>query len=105
MNNMTDTPTVSPVTFHVFRRDGSRNPDIKHSFLEIMYVGAHDAMEGFLRLSDNTMWQLVLEPEVASKLTTTDSIHCIVSFQARVNGNFAVARLYREGYKPKGRHS
>ena len=104
-NNTATQEKLSPVTFHVFRKDGSRNPDVRHSFIEKQYIGAHDAMEGYLTLSDQTIWKLVLEPEVNSKLQENENCYCIISFQARVNGNFAVARLYREDYKPKGRHS
>lgn len=95
----------SPVTFHVFRKDGSRNPDIKYSFIEIMSLSAQDAAEGYIVLSDKTTWAVVVEDAVRGMLMTTDAVKCIISFQARVNGNFAVARLFREDYRPKGRHA
>lgn len=104
MNN-TSEAVLSPVTFHIFRRDGSRNPDIKHSFLEIMDVSAHDIAECFIRLEDGTIWSLVCEADVKTAFKSAMLVKCIISFQARVNGNFAVARLHRTDYKPKGRHS
>jgi len=97
--------STSPVTFHVFRKDGSRNPDIKYSFIEKRLVSFHDAAEGFIRLDDNTMWALVMENEVKAAMTGSTPTYCIISFQARVNGNFAVARLFKDDYKAKGRHS
>jgi len=85
---------TSEVSFHVFRKDGSKNPDITRYFLDNKTITAHDAMEGKLVLSDRTEWTLVLEPRVREALRQGDSVECLISFQARVDGNFAVARIY-----------
>ncbi len=83
------------VTFHVFRKDGSKNPDIKNFFLENVQLDAHMASEGTITLEDKTVWTIVLEEPVAEALKQqAGSISCLVSFQARVQGNFAVCRLF-----------
>lgn len=94
----------SPVSFVVFRSDGSKNPDILKYFLERMHIGAVDAVEGVLTLQDGTRWTLVLEPQVKEALKQTDNCQCLVSFQARRHGNFAVARLYNPNYKANKGH-
>ena len=104
-NNAAVQDKLSPVTFHVYRKDGSRNPDIKHSFLEKKSLSAYDAMSGYLTLEDKTAWKLVLEQAVSQAFTAFQDVLCLVSFQARIDGNYAIARLYKEDYKSKGRHS
>lgn len=82
------------VTFHVFRKDGSKNPDIKLYFLENMMLDVATVLEKQIKLKDDTVWELVLEPAVIGALKTQKEVKCLISFQARVYGNFAVARLF-----------
>lgn len=103
MENKITTEAAQP-TFHVYRKDGSPNPDIKRYFLDRREVTAMDAIAGCIVLDDKTKWQLVLEPAVANALRAQDSIFCIVSFQIRQAGNYAIARLYTESKdKRKGK--
>lgn len=100
METKSETKKSKPsISFHVFRKDGSKNPDIKAYFLENMSLTAHDAIEGKLILSDNTEWTLVLEPAVIDAIKSKETADCLISFQARHSGNFAVARLYNPEYK------
>lgn len=93
----TNTPMKKKtVTFHVFRKDGSKNPDIKKYFLENLTLTAQDALEGKIKLQDGTLWDIVLESPVHSALRGADAVKCLVSFQARTYGNFAVFRLFDE---------
>ena len=82
------------VTFHVFRKDGSKNPDIKLFFLENMVIDAHTATSETLKLQDGTVWSLILEQQVKEALKRETEVACLVSFQARTYGNYAVARLF-----------
>lgn len=84
----------SPVTFHVFRSDGSKNPDIKAYFLSNLDLDVHTALEGSLKLKDGTLWRLVMEDAVQQALKSATSVKVLVSFQARTQGNYAVARLF-----------
>lgn len=93
--------TLSPITFHVFRKDGSKNPDIKAFFLERQRLTAMDAVKGTITLSDKTVWTLVMETSVSKALKEQHEVLCIISFQARQQGNYAVARLYDAAYRPK----
>jgi hypothetical protein len=96
MSNSPVAAAKSLITFHVFRKDGSRNPDITRYFLENMIVTAQDALEGRLVLQDRTEWTIVLEVPVKKALQAADNANCLVSFQARVSGNYAVCRLFDE---------
>jgi hypothetical protein len=85
------------ISFYVFRKDGSRNPDILRSFLEEHYLTATDAALGFFKQVDNSNWQLILEDEVKNKLLEeTEAVKCIISFQLRRSGAYAIARLWKE---------
>ena len=94
MENKINQPVKSPITFHIYRKDGTANPDIKQSFLDRKHLSAQDAIEGSLTLDDQTKWQLVLEAPVQKKLKEQDAVLCIISFQVRQSGNYAVARLF-----------
>lgn len=93
---MEATKKPSPVTFHVFRKDGSKNPDIKLSFLEDMTISVHDIPKGHITLVDGTIWELVMEAPVKEAFKKQTEVKCLISFQARVNGNYAVCRLFDE---------
>lgn len=87
----------SPISFYVYRRDGSRNPDIRFSFLEEHHLAAEDAVRGYLLQTDGSRYSLVLEEDVRQALlASAEPVHCIISFQQRRSGAYAVARLYKE---------
>lgn len=92
MDNNKDNP--SAVSFYVYRKDGSSNPEIKKFFLDVRELTAIDAVQGHIRLSDNTIWELVLESPVVKALKAASAVKCVISFQARIQGNYAVARIY-----------
>lgn len=99
---MAQTYNKYPVpTFHVFRSDGSKNPDIVKHFIERMDISAIDAVEGKLKLKDNTEWTLILEPTAKVALQKASTVYCIISFQARTYGNYAIARVFDQS-KVKG---
>lgn len=82
-----------PITFYRFRKDGTPNPDIKRAFLQTLTLGVEDAIRGKLWLEDKSEWILVLEPAVHAALRLSSSVSCIVSFQLRIQGAYAIARL------------
>lgn len=86
----------SVVSFHRFRKDGTPNPDIKRAFLLRVTVSVEDAICEKIILEDKSEWKLVLEPPVKKTLQATNKADCIISFQLRVDGCFAVARLFEE---------
>lgn len=82
-----------PITFYRYRKDGTPNPDIKRAFLQTLTLGVEDALSGRLFLEDKSEWILVLEPAVHAALKLSSSCECIVSFQLRTQGAYAVARV------------
>lgn len=91
MNN-----TLSHISFYVYRKDGSKNPDILRYFLEERELTAIEAAEGSLLQVDGSRWTLVLEDEVHKRLQeSSDAVRCIISFQLRRSGAYAVARLWK----------
>lgn len=93
-NNIKAEGKQETITFHVYRKDGSPNTDIKRYFLDRRQVTAMDAIAESIVLDDKTKWKLILERAVAEALKGQDSVYCIVSFQIRQSGNYAIARLY-----------
>jgi len=89
-------PNNPSITFYVFRKDGSKNPDILRYFLEDRFLTAYDAAEGFLSQPDGTKWKLILEDAVRYEITQgNNNCKCLVSFQLRRSGAYAVARLWK----------
>lgn len=82
-----------PITFYRYRKDGSPNPDIKRAFLQTLVLTAEDAIAGRLWLEDKSEWILVLEQPVREALRNQSSCAVICSFQLRIQGAYAVARL------------
>src|SRR5688572_26192875 len=92
-----------PISFYVFRKDGSKNPNIKTHFLEEMILDTHTALDKKIKLADDTIWELIMEEEVKQAFKISSSVRCIVSFQAHTQGNYAVARLFKENKRTKGK--
>lgn len=90
---MSTSVASSPITFYRFRKDGSPNPDIRRCFLSSFLLSAEDAIIGKLWLEDKSEWTLVLEQPVREALKSAASCECIISFQVRHSGAYAVARL------------
>lgn len=86
---------VLPISFYRFRKDGTPNPDIKRAFLFTLNVCAEDAIKGKLYLEDQSEWTLVLEQPVREALRQQATAECIVSFQVRTQGAYAIARLLK----------
>jgi len=82
-----------PITFYRFRKDGTPNPDIKRAFLQILNITPEDAISGYLLSEDGSQWTLILETPVYEALKHSADVDCIVSFQVRRQGAYAVARL------------
>ena len=82
-----------PITFYRYRKDGSPNPDIRRAFLQSVILRVEDAIEGKVWLEDKSEWKLVLEEPVRAALKESSFVDCIISFQLRTTGAYAVARL------------
>ena len=89
-----NTSSPLPITFYLYRKDGSLNPDIKRAFLQAMSVSAEDAIAGRIFLEDKSEWILVLEAPVRAALKAASLVECVVSFQIRTTGAYAVARIW-----------
>ena len=85
-----------PITFYRYRKDGSPNPDIKRAFLQSVVLRVEDAIEGKVWLEDKSEWKLVLEEPVRAALKESSFVSCIISFQLRTTGAYAVARLEQQ---------
>ena len=96
MNITNEVAEVLPITFYRYRKDGSLNPDIKRAFLQTCTLRVEDAIAGHVLLEDKSEWTLVLEPPVHEAFKRSSLVDCIVSFQIRKGGCYAVARLFKE---------
>lgn len=93
--------TSLPISFYLYRKDGTPNPDIRRAFLQRITLFAEDAIKGKYFLEDKSEWTLVLEPAVREALLHSASVECVTSFQVRTQGAYAVARIWNPPQRGK----
>lgn len=87
-------------TFGITNKNGTKYKDIISSFLFLSYVSALELKKGFLRnplnRNDNPY---VMHTDYKTFMTINrneQDTKCIISFQKRTTGNFAMVRLFEE---------
>ena len=102
MNSNPNTRITTPayisigIEFGVRDSTGSMKHNIKDAFLlsKILYIADLQSGIIFSPNKSHVPYQLIADSALKSKLYNEGKASCIISFQRRTEGNFAVARLW-----------
>jgi hypothetical protein len=82
-------------TFGILDSNGKQYPDIIRSFLELRYITKEDIMRGYLDAS-RFHYILHVDGKTGKEIERDGYAKCIISFQHRTTGLFAIVRLFEQ---------
>ena len=84
-------------SFYIFREDGSRDSDIIQSFLIKRNITVEEVISGKLTLEGQAgkVWNIILDDHARVIFKKRNEAFCLVSFQSKKQGYFAVIRIYK----------
>jgi len=84
-------------TFGILKRNGEKYKDIIGAFMVARIVSVNDLHSGFLRPSPNEpIYAIHTDWETFKEIMDNNEAQCVISFQRRTTGNFAMTRLYKK---------
>lgn len=91
------------IEFGVRDSVGNMKHNIKDAFLLSKILYLEDLVDGILYSPNksHTPYKLIADSALKSKLYNEGKASCLISFQRRTEGNFAVARLWTENRAKK----
>ena len=84
-------------TFGILKTNGQKYKDIIGAYITKQVVSVNDVHKGFLRPTKNSpIYAIHTDWETFSYIMDNNEAYCVISFQRRTNGNFAMVRLYKQ---------
>jgi hypothetical protein len=95
-NSLKRLPANFRDTFGILKRNGEKYKDVIGAFIVQRIVSINDLHSGFLRPSKNEgIYTIHTDSETFKRINEENEALCVISFQKRTNGNFALIRLYK----------
>lgn len=83
-------------TFGILKRNGEKYKDIIGAYISQRIVNINDLHAGFLRpVKNEAIYTIHTDSETFHKINEENEALCVISFQRRTYGNFAMVRLYK----------
>ena len=92
-------------SFYIFQPDGSKHPDIIQAFLIKRNLTVEDVLKGEVTLEGQPgkVWKLFLDKQATATFKKRAEAFCLISYQQKKQGYFAVARVFNA--KQKANHN
>jgi len=89
-------PSSFRETFGILKTNGEKYKDIIGAYIDSRIVSINDLHAGFLRPSKNDyIYTIHTDAETFHTIMNENEAHCVISYQRRTTGNFAMVRLYK----------
>lgn len=86
---------IGIANFQVFKKNGAMHRDVIKAFLEKKMVTTDDVVKESYTFEHNT-YKLIVSDEILLELKEgKDEVYCLISFQIRTHGKYAIAIQYR----------
>lgn len=96
-NSLARFPANFRETFGILKTNGKPYKDIIGAYMRAQIVNVCDLHRGFLRPNPNeAIYAIHTDSETFNRINAENEAYCVVSFQRRTTGNFAMVRLYKE---------
>lgn len=102
--NVLDFPTIINTldrdTFGIIDADGKRYKDIKRAYLHARLVTLEEVLSRTILKSpsakDQIEYQIQLDSKTYREIKSNGLAKCLISFQQRTTGNYALIRLFKD---------
>jgi hypothetical protein len=93
--------TRSDLSFTITDDFGNKLPDIKRAFLAAVYITKYDYELGTViypsqKYKSSRIYSLYYNATLRNLLEKEQCVKCIVSFQQRTHGDYAIARIFED---------
>lgn len=79
-------------TFGIIGKNNIRYRDILEAYIEARIISVNDLYIGFLK----DIYQIHIDNKAYKEIMQNNEAKCIISYQKRTTGNFAMIRLFKK---------